>query len=84
MGVTGQAQVVTAVVAADLRDRDVLAQQRLQVVEHLLALRVVAGLTAGLLHLTVLGRHIYAVGSNEATARLCGVPIARPVAVSLP
>ncbi len=30
---------------------------------------------AVLLHFTVLGRHIYAVGSNEATARLCGVSI---------
>jgi ribose transport system permease protein len=36
-----------------------------------------AVLTAGLLHLTVLGRHLYAVGSNEATARLCGVNVAR-------
>jgi ribose/xylose/arabinose/galactoside ABC-type transport system permease subunit len=32
---------------------------------------------AALLHLTVLGRYGYAIGSNEATARLCGVPIAR-------
>jgi ribose/xylose/arabinose/galactoside ABC-type transport system permease subunit len=31
---------------------------------------------AVLLHLTVLGRYCYAIGSNEATARLCGVPIA--------
>jgi ribose transport system permease protein len=33
--------------------------------------------TAVLLHLTVLGRHVYAVGSNEATARLCGVDVRR-------
>jgi ribose/xylose/arabinose/galactoside ABC-type transport system permease subunit len=33
--------------------------------------------TAALLHFTVLGRYCYAIGSNEATARLCGVPIAR-------
>jgi ribose/xylose/arabinose/galactoside ABC-type transport system permease subunit len=30
-----------------------------------------------LLRYTVLGRYCYAIGSNEATARLCGVPIAR-------
>jgi ribose transport system permease protein/erythritol transport system permease protein len=32
---------------------------------------------AGLLRYTKLGRHIYAVGSNEATARLCGVSVAK-------
>jgi ribose transport system permease protein len=41
------------------------------------SLVVLAALTAVLLHLTVLGRHIYAVGSNEATARLCGVNLFR-------
>ena len=30
-----------------------------------------------LLRYTKLGRHIYAVGSNEETARLCGVPVGR-------
>jgi ribose transport system permease protein len=30
-----------------------------------------------LLRYTVLGRYCYAIGSNEATARLCGVPIER-------
>ncbi|MEL7499072.1 MAG: ABC transporter permease [Planctomycetota bacterium] len=30
-----------------------------------------------LLRYTRLGRHIYAIGSNEETARLCGVPVAR-------
>jgi len=30
-------------------------------------------LTAGMLRYTRLGRHIYAIGSNEQTARLCGV-----------
>jgi len=30
-----------------------------------------------LLSRTVLGRHLYAVGSNEASARLCGVPVGR-------
>ena len=41
------------------------------------SLVILALLTGGLLHLTVLGRHIYAVGSNEATARLCGVNVPR-------
>ncbi|MEO6874047.1 MAG: ABC transporter permease, partial [Opitutaceae bacterium] len=33
--------------------------------------------TAVLLRHTVFGRHIFAIGSNEATARLCGVPTMR-------
>jgi ribose transport system permease protein len=41
------------------------------------SLVVLAVVTAVLLHRTVLGRHIYAVGSNEATARLCGVHVPR-------
>lgn len=32
---------------------------------------------SGFLRYTRLGRHIYAVGSNEQTARLCGVPVER-------
>jgi ribose transport system permease protein len=32
---------------------------------------------AALLHLTVFGRHVYAIGSNEATARLCGINLTR-------
>lgn len=32
---------------------------------------------AFLLRYTRLGRHVYAVGSNEETARLCGVPVGR-------
>jgi ribose/xylose/arabinose/galactoside ABC-type transport system permease subunit len=32
---------------------------------------------AGLLRLTVLGRHVVAIGSNERTARLCGVRVER-------
>ena len=31
--------------------------------------------TSGILHYTRLGRHLQAIGSNEATARLCGVPV---------
>jgi len=38
---------------------------------------VLAVLTAGVLRYTRLGRHIYAVGSNESTARLCGVRVER-------
>jgi ribose/xylose/arabinose/galactoside ABC-type transport system permease subunit len=33
--------------------------------------------TSFLLRYTRLGRHAYAIGSNEETARLCGVPVAR-------
>jgi len=38
---------------------------------------VSAILAAGLLRYTRLGRHIFAIGSNEETARLCGVPVGR-------
>lgn len=38
---------------------------------------VLAILIAALLRYTRLGRHIYAVGSNEQTARLCGVAVER-------
>lgn len=41
------------------------------------SLVLLAVLTAVLLHLTVFGRHLYAVGSNESTARLCGVNVPR-------
>ena len=34
-------------------------------------------LTAGILRYTRFGRHIFAIGSNEATARLCGVRVER-------
>lgn len=34
-------------------------------------------LVAGLLRFTRLGRHTYAIGSNEQTARLCGVAVER-------
>lgn len=40
-------------------------------------LLVLAALAALFLRGTVLGRHIYAVGSNEETARLCGVDLER-------
>ncbi len=36
-----------------------------------------AVLTSVLLKNTVFGRHIFALGSNEATARLCGIPTTR-------
>ncbi|MEZ6052038.1 MAG: hypothetical protein R3C02_11705 [Planctomycetaceae bacterium] len=32
---------------------------------------------AAMLHLTVFGRHVYAIGSNEATARLCRIDLNR-------
>jgi ribose/xylose/arabinose/galactoside ABC-type transport system permease subunit len=35
----------------------------------------VAGLAAVVLEYTVFGRHVVAIGSNEQTARLCGVPV---------
>ena len=40
---------------------------------------LIVGLVASafLLRYTRLGRHIFAVGSNEETARLCGVPVGR-------
>jgi erythritol transport system permease protein len=41
-------------------------------------LLIVASIVAALLlRYTRLGRHIYAIGSNENTARLCGVPVER-------
>jgi ribose transport system permease protein len=36
---------------------------------------LMALLISGMLHYTRLGRYIFAVGSNEKTARLCGVPV---------
>lgn len=38
---------------------------------------VLAGLVALALRFTRFGRHVFAVGSNELTARLCGVPVER-------
>jgi ribose transport system permease protein len=38
---------------------------------------VLAVLTAVLMRRTVFGRYVYAVGSSEPTARLCGVPVNR-------
>jgi ribose/xylose/arabinose/galactoside ABC-type transport system permease subunit len=38
---------------------------------------VLAVLTAIVLRRTVFGRYVYAVGSSEPTARLCGVPVNR-------
>ena len=32
-------------------------------------------LVAGLLRYSVFARHVFALGSNEATARLCGIPV---------
>ncbi len=38
---------------------------------------ILAASVAALLRYTVFGRHVFAVGSNEQTARLCGVPVGR-------
>ena len=38
---------------------------------------LLTALTAAALRFTRFGRHIFAIGSNEQTARLCGVPIRR-------
>lgn len=38
---------------------------------------VVAAISIPLLHTTILGRYSYAIGSNEQTARLCGVRVER-------
>ena len=38
---------------------------------------VLAVFTSLLLRNTVFGRHVFALGSNEATARLCGIPTTR-------
>ncbi len=38
---------------------------------------VLAGFTSLLLRNTVFGRHVFALGSNEAAARLCGIPTRR-------
>jgi ribose transport system permease protein len=36
---------------------------------------VLALLTAGVLRFTVFGRHVFAIGSNETAARLCGINV---------
>src|SRR5262249_44004342 len=41
------------------------------------SLAALAVVIAMLLRCTILGRYCYAIGSNEATARLCGVAIGR-------
>jgi len=38
---------------------------------------VLALVTSLVLRRTVFGRHLFALGSNEATARLCGIPVTR-------
>lgn len=40
-------------------------------------LLLLALFVAGVLRYTVFGRHAYALGSNEAAARLCGIPVAK-------
>jgi ribose/xylose/arabinose/galactoside ABC-type transport system permease subunit len=43
---------------------------------------VMALVAAGMLGYTRLGRHIVAIGSNEQTARLCGVPVSRVIVIT--
>jgi len=38
-------------------------------------LMLLAALVAGMLRYTVFGRHVFAIGSSESTARLCGVRV---------
>jgi ribose/xylose/arabinose/galactoside ABC-type transport system permease subunit len=38
---------------------------------------LLAAVMAGVLRYTRFGRHVYAIGSNELTARLCGVDVTR-------
>lgn len=38
---------------------------------------ITAALAAAMLRYTRFGRHVFAVGSNQETARLCGVPVKR-------
>jgi ribose/xylose/arabinose/galactoside ABC-type transport system permease subunit len=38
---------------------------------------ILAAVVGALLRYTVLGRHIFALGSNEATARLCGIDVGK-------
>jgi ribose transport system permease protein len=40
-------------------------------------LALLALAVSGILHYTRFGRHVFAIGSNEQAARLCGVPISR-------
>lgn len=40
-------------------------------------LALLAAGVGALLHYTRFGRHVFAIGSNEQAARLCGVPVAR-------
>ncbi|WP_373653601.1 ABC transporter permease [Schlesneria sp. DSM 10557] len=38
---------------------------------------VLTAILAAVLHFTVFGRYVFAIGSNEATARLCGIDVRR-------
>ena len=40
-------------------------------------LLILAVVVAAVLHYTVFGRHVFAIGSSEATARLCGINVVR-------
>lgn len=53
------------------------AMQWLKLAPSVWILIALSFLTAGLMRYTKFGRHVFAVGSNEQTARLCGVPVER-------
>ena len=57
--------------------RTVEAGRGLLVPPGIWVLLVLALLIAGVLRYTVFGRHLFAIGSNERTARLCGVRVER-------
>ena len=57
--------------------RTVQAGSRLVVPPGIWVLLALALLVAGVLRYTVFGRHLFAIGSSERTARLCGVRVER-------
>jgi ribose/xylose/arabinose/galactoside ABC-type transport system permease subunit len=61
----------------DLLARLPSAQHALLVPAGVWLVVAMALLTAGMLRFTRFGRHAFAIGSNELTARLCGVPVHR-------
>jgi len=58
-------------------ERDPVWMQRMILPPGVWIFLIVSLLAAGLLRYTRLGRHIFAVGSNEQTARLCGIAVNR-------
>jgi ribose transport system permease protein len=61
----------------DLWVRPVPVQQWLPFAPAVWLLFALGGLLAAVLRYTILGRYTFAIGSNEATARLCGIRVPR-------